>query len=120
MHRRRPLLSAFLASLLLVQGIAVAWSVGTMPELKAASEQAMGDMPCHGAATVADAESERPACCDADCPDMTTCALGHMAVTTSLLVALPAAAESIPASDSRSPIDTSPPTLLRPPIHLHG
>jgi hypothetical protein len=122
MRRIRVGLSVLLGLLLVAQGFAVA--AAGHPSVAAEPAQAQVDaadsgaaMPCHGdPAQPADGAS----CCDGDCPNMTTCALGHLAVTAPMHV------DPIPVSREFSsarvvpPVAASPQTLLRPPIALHA
>ncbi|PXV63711.1 hypothetical protein [Sinimarinibacterium flocculans] len=123
MNRIRTLLSMLLGLVLLAQGIAV--SAAPRASLSAApalSATVMADMPCHGQmASQADEMGEQqPSCCDENCPDMTTCALGHLASVAMVSLALPQ-----PAGVGRglTPVIAASRTtgsLLRPPIALHG
>jgi len=115
MTRLRPFIHAILGLVLLVQGFAVAAADRRIdlsnPDATVASEQAM---PCH------DGMSGAAGCCEADCPDMASCALSHIATAPAAtpLVARPAARPiSTPTLMSSA---AAPRSLLRPPIALHG
>jgi hypothetical protein len=121
----RARLSALLATLMLLQGVAVASApaMATPAETSAAAEAVTALPPCHGAAAV-DAATPAPAdphgCCDAGCPNMTTCLLGAYApVGLPALARLTATVET--AVFRAAPLPLPPPRArLRPPIPLHG
>lgn len=123
MNRFRTLLSLLLGLVLLVQGFAVSAAPrAKLSEGVPASASVMADMPCHGQEAMKQDDSGKQdrACCGASCPDMTTCALGHLASATPVTVALPPAAQ---AESHVAPFYVEARTLnspLRPPIALHG
>lgn len=115
MKRQRKWLSLVLGAVLLVQGFAVA--AGPLGGL--AAEQAVATEaapPCHEPAT-----DETPSsCCDADCPDMTSCMLGHFTTTPAFeLAASPSPGETLRPIPARV-LSRAPTSLLRPPISLHA
>lgn len=120
MHRYRTLLSVLLGLVLLLQGYAVSAAPRAMLADVAGSETiAMADMPCHGQMTDP-ADQQLPSCCDVECPDMTSCALGHIAAATIPSMTLPQPVrEALAFTPGRvaSRTLTSP---LRPPIAVHG
>lgn len=120
MQRYRTLISILLGLVLLVQGLAVSaapraeWSEPAPAKMSATS---MADMPCH--AQKADKADLAQPCCDASCPDMTTCALGHLAcVATESVVFSQMMREALAFTSVRVQARAlaSP---LRPPITLH-
>lgn len=122
MNYCRTLLSVLLGLVLLVQGLAVSAAPHASPMDTVASLPATAHMPCHAQnADAADTQAAaKPSCCDASCPDMTSCALGHMAVSAPTGIApLPANAAEypVPASVLVSHPLRSP---LRPPIAIHA
>jgi hypothetical protein len=119
MNRLRPYVSAFLGLVLLVQGFAVAAAGHPAAAADAAAAQAVADaamMPCHGSA--ASDRATTPNCCDEACPDMTTCALGHLALATSLQVAVVPPSSDFVAGLVPAPATVTSQSLLRPPIVL--
>jgi hypothetical protein len=86
MKRDRTWLNLLLGLVLLVQGLAVAAAPrGVASRAPAATEAA--SMPAHCPDMAAPGEASDPAgpsCCDASCPDMTTCALGHSAAAITI------------------------------------
>lgn len=122
MNRHRTWLSVLLGAVLLAQGLAV--SAAPHAATAAAGEAdgtAMAHMmPCHGQSEPAPQAAPAGPCCDADCPDMSHCALGHLACTcaVSVIVPPPARAERgfAPAGVALRP----PAALLRPPIIVHA
>lgn len=123
MKRFRTLLSVLLGLVLLVQGFAVSAAPHAKPSEGApASASVMADMPCHAQKTMKQDDSGKQdrACCNASCPDMTTCALGHLAAVATVSVGLPQAAR---AERRFTPVRVATRTLnapLRPPIAFHG
>lgn len=123
MKRFRTFLSMLLGLVLLVQGFAVSAAPrAKLAEGAPASASVMADMPCHAQKAMKQDDSGKQdrACCNASCPDMTTCALGHLASAAHVSVALPPAAQ---AESHVAPIHVEARTLnspLRPPIVLHG
>jgi hypothetical protein len=123
MNRFRTLLSALLGLVLLAQGFAVAAAPrAKLSKGEPASVSVMADMPCHAPkVTEQDGSAKKtPVCCDANCPDMTTCALSHLGFAMVVSVSLPLPSTTqfrfTPALTA-SPTPGSP---LRPPIVLHG
>jgi hypothetical protein len=121
MQRHRTLVSLLLGLILLVQGYAV--SAAPVAQVRAAAMTgmaAMADMPCHAKMAKGSAK-QMPPCCNADCPDMTTCMLGHLAVTApaSQLPPLPDVAPSSWLPPPAKLAQQSSP-VFRPPITLHG
>lgn len=123
MKRFRTLLSVLLGLVLLVQGFAVSAAPrAKLPAETPASASVMADMPCHGqtAMHADDAGKKPPSCCNENCPDMTTCALGHLASVATVSLALP---QSALTERRLTPVLAASRTLsslLRPPIVLHG
>lgn len=121
----RTWLSVLLGAVLLVQGFAVsAASHAGFADAPAAQALEMVDMPCHGQKRQADkadaADSQERACCNAGCPDMTTCALGHLASVATVSVTLPPPVRP-ERGVSRKCVALRPfRSLLRPPIVLHS
>ena len=123
MNRIRPLLSFFLGFVLLAQGFAVSAAPRTVPTASAsASETVMADMPCHGqmAARADEGGAKKLPCCNENCPDMATCALGHLAPVTTVSLTLPPPAPVERAFMLSFAALQSPGSLLRPPIASHG
>jgi hypothetical protein len=98
MRRYRTLLCALLGLVFLLQGMAVS-----------AAPTMTADTPC-----------QDYSCCDAACPNMSTCALGHIAAPPVLPLALPAAARTEHAFTPVRVISRTLASLLRPPITFHG
>ena len=120
MNRWRTWTSILLGLTLLLQGLAVSASPRANPADEARAALEASARPCHGQ-EAAPSEAEAPCCCcDADCPDMTACALGQLAVVSTLSISLtPSAAEPY-AAESRHAVFLAPVSPLRPPIPLHG
>ena len=120
MKRNRTWLSVLLGLALLVQGVAVAAAPYAMFSKSDAAAVAMdADMPCHG--QMEDQAINDPAsCCDADCPDMTSCMLGQLAITVSFQLTTVHSPDELPGLIPVRIIAQSPSSLLRPPITLHG
>ncbi len=105
-----------------MQGFAVAAAPRFLPDGGVAEDiSVMGEMPCPINKATPDEEDNavKADCCDASCPNMTTCMLGSMAANNTLVfavafVSLPESA-IVPVADSTR----SPEKLLRPPITLH-
>lgn len=123
MKRYRTLISVLLGVVLLVQGAAVS----AAPRAKLSAEvsalaSAMADMPCHAqkAMTADDPGKPDHSCCNASCPDMTTCALGHLASVGTVSVALPQDARAELSFTAVRVTSRTASSLLRPPIALHG
>ncbi|WP_133164335.1 hypothetical protein [Solimonas fluminis] len=109
-------MSVLLGLVLLLQGYAV--SAAPRANLIKALDADMAmqmDMPCHG--QKADAEKVgKPSCCNADCPDMTTCALGHIASPVTLTLDPPRGDIAEPSLFVVREIARAQTSLLRPPI----
>lgn len=123
MKRFRTLLSVLLGLVLLVQGFAVSAAPrAKLPAEAPASASVMADMPCHGqtAMQADDAGKQHPSCCNENCPDMTTCALGHLASVATESVTLPQPARAERIFTPVLAISRTLNPLLRPPIALHG
>jgi len=117
MKRLRPVVHVLLGLVLMVQGIAVAAAERGVQEPEAVAAAASTDtvVPCHEGAPVTAAS-----CCDEACPDMTTCALSHLATAPAAAPVIGHATSSVPSASTREP-DTAPrPSFLRPPIAPHG
>jgi hypothetical protein len=120
MKRHRTVLSVLLGLVLLVQGVAVAAAPYAMfIDSDPAAMTMDADMPCHGQADD-QAVNDPASCCDADCPDMTSCMLGHLAINTSFQLTTVHSPDTAPHLAPVRVISHSPPTLLRPPITLHS
>jgi hypothetical protein len=114
----RPLLTALLALMFWVQGMAMAAAPVDLPA-DAAQEAAesAAEMPCHG-----DAPDVAPCdCCDGDCPDMASCAIGHVfAAPPSATAPVAPTAQRAVAAGGWS-LQTAVLALpVRPPIVLHA
>lgn len=123
MDRFRTLLSMFLGLVLLVQGFAVSAAPRTALAAGAAvAVSIMADMPCHGQmATQADEPGKQhPSCCNENCPDMTTCTLGHLAPVATVSLFLPQSARAERGLTTAVTAARVSGSLLRPPIVLHG
>ena len=137
MQRLRPLLNTLLGLIFLVQGYAVAAAPGmTAPvatSVAASTAPAamadMADMPhCASMASPARQGSDDQAaaaaaaasCCDEGCPNLTSCALGHLAAIASPGIWLPNTVIDAPPF-SVPPVQAHRlSALLRPPITFHG
>ncbi|MEW6168522.1 MAG: hypothetical protein AB1651_12625 [Pseudomonadota bacterium] len=123
MRRSRTLLSVLLGLVLLVQGLAVsaapqAWSANEGAGATAAAARPPCNMQTAEAA--ADPSETGHACCDASCPDMARCVLGHMAAAATLgALSLPSGTVAYPAP-AAAPVSQPPRSPLRPPIAIHG
>ncbi|HEY1077177.1 MAG TPA: hypothetical protein VGE51_10855 [Fontimonas sp.] len=121
MRRTRTLLSVLLGLMLLVQGVAVsAAPYENFADAASTQLAAPQDPPCHGGMS-GESAPQHPSCCDASCPDMTSCALGHLATAIDrFALALPPATPTVqrptPVQAASGPLATP----LRPPISLHG
>lgn len=115
MNRFRPALNAILGLLLMVQGVAVASTEMAMPAL-GDTASTMAAMPCHGDQN---SGGEPQSCCDSDCPNMASCALGHLAVASAQGAEF--VGELHPAYPALvlAPATLPPPSFLRPPIAFH-
>ncbi len=110
-----------LGLVLLVQGVAVSAAPVFGPDL--ATMTMDSDIPCHGQMddqAVSQAVSNPASCCDADCPDMTSCMLGHLAIAAHFQLTTLHSPDAVPHMIPARIITHSPPSLLRPPITLHG
>lgn len=114
----RPLLNLVVGLLLLVQSVAVA-STGVAPLDAAdpAADVAMAAMPCHGDTG---SGTDQPSCCDADCPNMAACALGHIAAAPMQGFDAVVASQKVQPVSVMTPIVLAPSSLLRPPISSHA
>jgi hypothetical protein len=114
MKRHRPLIAAVLGLMLCVQGLAIAAAPVDMP---ADETEAAMEMPCHGDS----AELAPCDCCDGDCPDMASCAVGHFfAAPPSAVAPLEPAAQAAAAATGWS-LQTAVLSLpVRPPIAAHA
>lgn len=117
----RKLLHVFLGLALMAQSVAVA---SASRNLNSASDgdmvmEAMADMPCHLSADK-EAPAGKPSCCDIRCPDMTTCALGFLAIPTEFSVAVAPTDVVRRTMLTSAPVSVSPQSPLRPPIHSHS
>ncbi|HBG31982.1 MAG TPA: hypothetical protein DDW98_15390 [Gammaproteobacteria bacterium] len=123
MNRVRTLLSVLLGLVLLVQGFAVSAAPrAKLSEGAPAFVSVVADMPCHAqkAAKTDHAGEQARSCCNASCPDMTTCALGHLASVATISVALPQLTRAENRFTPVLAVSRVPNSLLRPPIALHG
>lgn len=116
MQRFRPFISLCLALVLLAQGMGVAVASASMVAGKAPTGD-MAGMPCHGDQQ---ADNEEPSCCDATCPDMTSCALSHIALAAPAGLTLAVHAQTSAIEPLSVPLSFTPQTPLRPPIASHG
>lgn len=120
MKRYRPLLSVLLGLMLLVQGFAVsAAPKAKWPDAAHVQNAAQAEMPCHAQKAVKvkseqTSKSDR-SCCNAGCPDMSTCALGHFTIASKLSVVLPNADRAMPSFTPVRIVVRAPTSLLRPP-----
>lgn len=123
MNRFRTLLSMFLGLVLLVQGFAVSAAPrAKLPAEAPASVSALADMPCHAQKAVKsdDSGKQDPSCCNENCPDMTTCALGYLAFVATMSVVMPQPARAEPSFTPALAVSRTLSSLLRPPIARHG
>lgn len=123
MKRHRPWITAVLGLLFLVQGFAVA--AAEHPSFKKGNDVAEqldhSSMPCAGQMQADPGNASGTAsCCDSGCPDMTSCALGHLAVAATATVIAAFAPAAPPTALASEPLTSSPQSLLRPPIAFHG
>lgn len=117
MKRFRPALNLIVGLLLLVQGVAAAsTSVAPLDAADPAADVAMAAMPCHGDMSAGASESS---CCDADCPNMAACAMGHIATASMHGFDAVAASQPVQSLSVLAPVALAPPSLLRPPISFH-
>lgn len=129
MKNGQKFVSLLLGVVLLVQGVAVSAAQCDMDSERSIPAAMSGDdsgMPCHGTAgEQAGAEQSSKAqgglsCCDEDCPNMASCMLGHVAINTAFILDTSHSPEMISRPVVAGAIIHSPPSLLRPPISLHG
>ena len=123
MKRCRTLLSVLLGLVLLAQGFAVSAAPrAKLSESAPASASVVADMPCNGQKALKQDETGKPhrSCCNASCPDMTTCALGHLASATTVSLMVPTAAGAQPSLPPVRAESRALSSLLRPPISFHG
>ncbi|HXG28515.1 MAG TPA: hypothetical protein VNJ47_06690 [Nevskiales bacterium] len=118
MKRLRKALSLLLGAVLLVQGYALSAAPLPADTSKPVASLA-ADMPCHGAADQT-ADNADAACCGSDCPDMTACLLGQLAVTACFAFEPSRAPGERPDAGPSTLLIQPPAALLRPPIALHG
>lgn len=122
MKRYRTLISILMGLVLLLQG----WAVAAAPRAhlsQVASLEVMADMPCHARSSdqkPGAGGTEKPSCCNADCPDMTTCALGHFVSVVTFTLNSPRADVPAPVLLVVREISAAPAFLLRPPILSNG
>lgn len=118
MHRYRINLSLLLCLVLLMQVLAVSTTarMGLIESEQTVSINAAADRPCHRPAQ----DNGTPRCCNADCPDMTTCALSHIAVVPFVPLTFAILPDHFVAEAASLCVSFIPPSLLRPPISLHG
>ena len=120
MKRYRTGLSVLLGLVFLVQGVAVS----AAPYAKSSKADAVvmtmdADMPCHG--QMDDRIANDPAtCCNADCPDMSSCMLIHLAIHARFQLNADHSPDAVPHLVPARVISQFPPSLLRPPISLYG
>lgn len=120
MNRYRTLLSVLLGLVLLAQGFAVAAAPrATLADAASAEMRVGADMPCHARKADQTGQPDR-SCCNARCPDMTTCALGHMAAIAVISLAVPPAARVEPSFTPVRAVTRTLASPLRPPIALHS
>lgn len=131
MQRLRPLLNTLLGLIFLVQGYAVAAAPGMAAPVATSvaastAPAAMADMPhCARMASPArqgsdDQAAAASSCCDEGCPNLTSCALGHLAAIASPGIWLPNTVIDAPPF-SVPPVQAHRlSALLRPPITFHG
>ena len=122
MKRHRTLLSVVLGLVLLVQGVAVAAApYDLVTDSDPVAMTMDSGMPCHEQGQKADdAAQGGSSCCDADCPDMTSCMLSHVAINASFQLVTAHSPDVVPGLVPVRVLTHSPPTLLRPPITLHS
>jgi hypothetical protein len=118
MTRLRAALNLLVGLVLLVQGFAVAAAplAAVSDNGSVQTTAATSAMPCHGDQTP-DGPAH-PSCCDEACPDMTSCALGHLAVTPLLRLEVAAPSHDFIAATVPVPATFTPQSRLRPPIVL--
>lgn len=117
MKRFRPALNAVIGLLFMVQGVAVASAeITPLDAGDISAEASAAAVPCHGDQT---GGTDLDSCCDADCPNMAACALGHIAAASAQSVPIAAAQHPLRAATVLPPLASAPPSHLRPPISLH-
>lgn len=120
MKRFRPVVHAILGLLLLVQGFAVA-SASSKVAAAGDNASAAAAMPCHGEHHGDQGGgSKHMSCCDADCPDMMSCALGAMAMASAQTFEIVAPQQAMFPALVAAPATLPPPSFLRPPIASHA
>lgn len=125
MKRDRKSLSLLLGLVLMLQGVtslAAPCLMSHDAEPVAMSMAMDTDMPCHGEqedTTLAAAEAGI-SCCDVDCPNMSGCMLGQLAIHAGFQLATEHASGVLPAMATSRLLSQPPPALLRPPIFRHG
>lgn len=114
MKRHHPLLAAVLGLMLCVQGLAIA---AAPVDVAADEAESTMEMPCHG-----DSSDVAPCdCCDGDCPDMASCAIGHFFAAPPSAVAPLEPAAQVAASRIGWSLQTAVlPLPVRPPIASHA
>ncbi|MEN8664295.1 MAG: hypothetical protein ABF356_05015 [Polycyclovorans sp.] len=131
MQRLRPLLNTLLGLIFLVQGYAVAAAPGMTAKVATSvaastAPAAMADLP-HCAKMASQARQARDqaadaasSCCDDGCPNLSGCALGHLATITGPGIWLPNTVIDAPPF-ALPPVQAHRlSALLRPPITFHG
>jgi hypothetical protein len=119
MKRHRMWLSLLLGLVLLVQGVAVSAAPDIASKSDTVAMTVGADMPCHG--QMGDqASNDSASCCDAQCPDMTSCMLGHLALIAHFQLTTPHAPAELPGLIPIRILTRFPSSPLRPPIALHG
>lgn len=114
MRRLKALFIFALGLLFLAQGVAVAAA-----DFKSPTEQQQTvEMPCHG--DMASGDTDKPSCCDTDCPDMASCAFAHVAIPYLPTIVVPRAGHLRDTASVSAAATTSTQSLLRPPIDSHG
>jgi hypothetical protein len=116
MKMLRPLLNVVLGLSLLVQGFGVAAQVPAAAE--DVTQVAAAQMPCHDGAH--DQAANPASCCNADCPDMAGCVIGHLAGMPAHLPQFSPAAQVVVVLTPQSAESVVLPFLLRPPISSHA
>jgi hypothetical protein len=115
MKRIRPLLAALLGLTLCVQGLAIA---AAPVDVAADEAESAMQMPCHGDVATDVAPCD---CCDGDCPNMASCAMGSFfAAAPASPALLDAAAQAAVFTGGWSTKTAVLPLPVRPPIALHA
>jgi len=113
--RGRTWLAAMLGLLLLLQGHAVAAAPYLAADAAAMAMTMAADAPCPMHAQDRDG-SPQPDCCNADCPSMATCLLGHFAAMPELAILIAPAPGVVPVFRATRATTRNPASPLRPPI----